>query len=92
MEKVMKVSIRENLWSAELLAEHWGVSKHTLERWRINGVGPSYLKIGGQIRYRLKEILDFENQRLFNSPAGIAPVDWRIDAATRTQQMFSRRR
>lgn len=81
----MKVSMRENLWTMEQLAEHWGISKHTLERWRCDGRGPSYIKIGPQVRYRFKEILEYENKRLFSSTAGNAPIDWRIGTASRVK-------
>lgn len=32
------------------LAERWGISARTLERWRWIGGGPRYLKIGGQMQ------------------------------------------
>ena len=38
------------------LAERWGVSPKTLERWRWLGQGPKFLKLGGRILYRLEDI------------------------------------
>lgn len=38
------------------LSERWHLSYSTLERWRWLGVGPSYIKIGGRIRYRIEDI------------------------------------
>ena len=40
------------------------VSESTLERWRAERIGPSFLKLGGQVRYRLMDIMAFEDQTL----------------------------
>lgn len=32
-------------------AEYLGLAWRTLERWRADGVGPAYLKLGGAVRY-----------------------------------------
>jgi hypothetical protein len=45
----------------EILAHRWLISTATLERDRSFKQGPKYLKIGGLIRYRLSDILDYEN-------------------------------
>ena len=46
------------------LAERWGLSVRTLERWRTQRVGPPFLKLGGRIVYQLQDIQKFEaNQR-----------------------------
>ena len=42
------------------LALRWGVSEATLERDRSMRKGCRYLKIGGLIRYRLQDVLDYE--------------------------------
>lgn len=42
------------------VAERWGMSPKTLQRWRVIRVGPVYLKIGGSIRYRLCDVERFE--------------------------------
>ena len=46
------------------LAERWGISPKTLERWRWRGQGPKFLKLGGRIAYRLEDIEAFEMQQL----------------------------
>ena len=38
------------------LANRWDVSEGTLERWRSEGIGPVFLKLKGQVRYRLVDI------------------------------------
>ena len=42
------------------LADRWRISARTLERWRWVGQGPSYLKIGGSIAYRMEDVLAYE--------------------------------
>ena len=45
------------------LAARWGVSRRTLQRWRQEGIGPKYLKLGGRVVYELTEIEAFEDQQ-----------------------------
>lgn len=52
------------------LAERWCISPRTLERWRWLGEGPAYLKIGGRVVYRLKDIEAFESARRQPPQAG----------------------
>jgi excisionase family DNA binding protein len=33
-----------------------GLSTRTLERWRVSGLGPRFIKLGNSVRYRLEEI------------------------------------
>ena len=42
------------------LAARWRLSLRTLERWRAEGYGPAWLTIGGSIRYRLEDVLAYE--------------------------------
>lgn len=42
------------------LAEHWGVSTRTLQRWRTARTGPAWLRIGKKIVYRRSDIRAFE--------------------------------
>jgi predicted site-specific integrase-resolvase len=46
------------------LAERWGISPKTLERWRWLGQGPKFLKLGGRIVYRLEDIEALEQEQL----------------------------
>jgi hypothetical protein len=46
------------------LARRWGLSPRTLQRWRLAGVGPAYLKLGGRIAYRACDIEAFERDNL----------------------------
>lgn len=46
--------------SQRALAGRWAVSERTLERWRAMEVGPAWHVFGRVVRYRLKDIEDFE--------------------------------
>jgi predicted site-specific integrase-resolvase len=42
------------------LAERWEMSHRTLQRWRMDGRGPTYLKLGKRVSYPMSSILEFE--------------------------------
>ena len=42
------------------VAARWNLSEATLERWRSEGIDPKFLKLRGQVRYRLVDIEAFE--------------------------------
>ena len=42
------------------LAERWKTSRRTLQRRRAEGSGPAYILIGGAVRYRLADVITFE--------------------------------
>lgn len=54
-------------FSQKQLAQRWSICETTLERWRSIGIGPPYLKLPGQVRYRLKDIEAFEESCLRSS-------------------------
>lgn len=61
------------LLSPRQLAARWGLSEKTLERWRMLGTGPVFLKLGGHVMYRVETIEVHEQQRERICTAG-APV------------------
>ncbi len=52
------------------LAERWGISEASLERWRSEGIGPVFMKIQGRVLYRELDIEAFETSSLRKSTAG----------------------
>ena len=46
------------------LSRRWKLSARTLERWRWQKIGPTYLKVGGRVIYRLEDVEAFETSRL----------------------------
>lgn len=55
----------------QALADRWGLSIRTLERWRYLHQGPAFLKLGGRILYRLEDVESFEAAKA-RDPAGAA--------------------
>jgi len=47
---------------ASELAERWGVTKKSIDNRRQRGQGPNYFKIGGKIRYDLKDVVRMEQE------------------------------
>ena len=51
----------------EELAERWNCSGETLARWRSEGQGCRWMRIGGYIRYRMTDVEAHEAQCLRKS-------------------------
>ena len=54
------------------LAQRWGVSPKTLQRWRSEGRGPRYLKLSKRVSYPFESIIDFERCALHDSTSSRA--------------------
>lgn len=50
--------------SQQALANRWGISTKTLERWRVVGIGPVYIRLPGKVIYRIEDVEDFEQRSL----------------------------
>lgn len=50
------------------LVKRWGgtVVTGTLANWRNKNKGPKYTKIGGKVRYRESDIIEYENENTKN--------------------------
>lgn len=46
------------------LAARWKVTVRTLERWRGKRYGPTWITLGGSIRYRMSDVLVWEAAHL----------------------------
>ena len=49
------------------VADRWGISEATLERWRTEGIGPVFLKLHGSVLYRIEDLEAFEESSLRKS-------------------------
>ena len=49
-----------------------GLSVRTLERMRVSGTGPKFLKIGNAVRYRLQDIEAWLASRVVSSTSAAA--------------------
>jgi len=52
------------------LAARWGLSEKTLERWIMTGTGPTFLKLGSRVLYRMDDVSAHEAQRTRRCTAG----------------------
>ena len=64
------------------LCKFWSITPETLRKWRGNGYGPIYLKIGGRVLYRSEDILAFEHQTRYRS-SGDKIKDTGVDYANK---------
>lgn len=68
------------------VAARWNLSEATLERWRSEGIGPKFLKLRGQVRYRLVDIEAFELSCLATSTQSRGLQITLLPAQTREDQ------
>lgn len=62
-------------FSPRELANRWNTSEKTLERWRMHGSGPVYLKIGGRVLYDVEQIDEHERGRVRVATGRGMPAD-----------------
>ena len=55
------VSDLDELWTSGQLADYLQVSTGILARWRTNGTGPTFVKFGGNVRYRTADVQAYVN-------------------------------
>jgi predicted site-specific integrase-resolvase len=60
--------------SQQQLAERWGLSPKTLERWRVQGIGPVYIRLPGRVVYRLEDVEAYERDSLRQGTAERASI------------------
>ena len=63
-KKTMTSTTTPDFYTARELSKRWKTSEKTLERWRMEGTGPVYLKIGGRVLYGVGQIQEHERERV----------------------------
>ncbi|NDF11810.1 MAG: DNA-binding protein [Proteobacteria bacterium] len=58
--------MKEYLTPTEL-AELWGISENTLRKWRWEGKGPRYVKLGERVVYRRNDIDAYASANIYTS-------------------------
>jgi predicted site-specific integrase-resolvase len=58
---------KEAYLSSQDLAQLWGVSVNTLRKWRWEGKGPRFTKLGARVVYRQSDIDKFAEGNVFSS-------------------------
>lgn len=56
-----------NLITPKQLAAIFGVNENTLAKWRLQGVGPKFVKIQRHVRYAANDVDHWTNERTFAS-------------------------
>lgn len=46
----------------EELARRYGIGVSTIYGWKLRGIGPRWLKLGGALRYRSEDVAAWEEQ------------------------------
>lgn len=59
--------MHEKHLTIEELADRVGVPPATVYRWNSRGGGPRYMKIGVHVRYKLADVIAWENSRYADS-------------------------
>lgn len=63
------------------LSARWKRSVKTTQAERLRGSGVPYIKIGRLVRYRLSDVIAYEERQLRSST-----TDWRVDVLCRASQ------
>lgn len=64
----------QSLVPEDVAAEFLGVSKRTLQKWRLRGGGPQFVRASTRaIRYRLNDLISWSEQRLCASTSSVLP-------------------
>jgi excisionase family DNA binding protein len=62
----------DELLTVEEAAERLKISKHTLNRWRVTGEGPPFVKYGPRlVRYLEEALTDWEKRRTRRSTSDV---------------------
>lgn len=62
------------LLNTKQISELFGVSVVTLEQWRLQGKGPKFIKVGRCVRYRMADILAFQEDAIRHSTSDPGPA------------------
>ena len=61
--------IRKLTYNTDEAAEYLGLASITLQVWRHKGKGPSYVKMGSRVVYRLEALERWVSENSVHSPA-----------------------
>ena len=54
----------EQSFTEKSLAKRWGIDFKTLQKWRGQGIGPPYIKIGIAVRYSPESVKKYEEEHM----------------------------
>ena len=56
---VKRIDIISDLLTTPETAEVLRCSKSSLDKWRLKGLGPKFVRVGSRIRYRASDVAEF---------------------------------
>ena len=56
-----------NLLNQRATAAYLSISERTLERWRVSGTGPAFVKMNRRVAYRQTDLIEWINSRVRQS-------------------------
>jgi predicted DNA-binding transcriptional regulator AlpA len=63
MQKLMADFSVLSMMDEKELSTRWGISVRTLQNWRNNKKGPTYVKLNSDIvRYKISDVIEYENR------------------------------
>ena len=65
----LSAGVGKSLLTGDMAATYLGLTKRTLERWRVNGSGPKFVKVGKKILYRPSDLEAWMTTRTFANTA-----------------------
>lgn len=68
-----EIEVQVTTVSPSRAAEMLGLSPGTMANWRWSGTGPSYCKVGGRVRYRLRDLSDYLDGATRISTSDVGP-------------------
>lgn len=66
--------MRTNALNTKDAASHLGLASSTLEKARVHGTGPRYIKLGRAVRYLTSDLDAFLQSRAVNSTSEKSPL------------------
>ena len=70
----METNHLEKLLDEQEAAPYVGVRRKTLANWRVEGVGPKFLRVGGRVRYHPRDISEWLDGRRVQSTSELSKV------------------
>ena len=67
MEAIAEARSGGVLLTVDQAAVYLGLARSTLNKWRCQGEGPSFVKLGRAVRYRTTDLEGFLERRISNS-------------------------
>ncbi len=65
MQKLMADFSVPIMMDEKELSTRWGISVRTLQNWRNNKKGPTYVKLNSDIvRYKISDVIEYENRTI----------------------------